>query len=359
MSLVVAVGVAIPSSIYAYGTEDISYANEVNSLVSVAPIELSTSTLDADTDINVDNTTVSSDIAGVLGIESTDNKELNMVVASGLTGVNNVALLCDGDKEDTEQKYAGLAGVGASDAVDTTIIDVASAAKTKGTTFNPKHKTLLVKDDEVNVYELPNKKSKKVGTLKKDKEVTVTTIEENGYILLVSNNTDKWVKKSSLWTANEKEKAEQKAVELFRASVGAKGTQGDALLNTSSPDEKYEGRKVSVTDADRDILERLVMGEAGNQGFIGAALVAQAIRDTIVYKGYSSVESVRRGCGYSGSLSRTPNQDVLDAVKYIFDEGGYAVKHKVFYFYAHRSIRSSFHESRPFVVEYKGHRFFA
>ena len=151
----------------------------------------------------------------------------------------------------------------------------------------------------------------------------------------------------------KEEKEREKEREVFLAN------QSDALLITETPDDTYRGTIVPLTPEDRDILERLVMGEAGTEGFEGAALVAQAIRDTMVYKGFTSVESVRKACAYSGTLTREPNQNVLDAVRFIFDEGGMAVKHKIFYFYAPKIVNSAFHESQKFIVEYKGHRFFS
>lgn len=137
------------------------------------------------------------------------------------------------------------------------------------------------------------------------------------------------------------------------------GIQADALIAIEEPDESYTGTIVSLTEEDRYILEHLVMGEAGGEGMEGAALVAQAIRDTMVYKGFSSVEDIRKALKYSGSLNKEPNQDTLDAVHYIFDEGGCAVKHTVFYFYAPKSVGSCWHETQHFVVQHKGHRFFS
>ena len=133
---------------------------------------------------------------------------------------------------------------------------------------------------------------------------------------------------------------------------------GKYLLNIANPDKNYVSYSVDLTDYDRDILEHLVMGEAGGEGFIGACLVAQALRDTLVNDGYPSVEAVRNGMGYYGSLYNTPNQDVLDAVEFIFDQGGAAVQHKITYFYAPAICTSGFHESQEFVVEYNSHRFF-
>lgn len=134
-------------------------------------------------------------------------------------------------------------------------------------------------------------------------------------------------------------------------------TQG-GLVDIANPDENYTTRKLSITGNDRKILEALVQGEAGNQGFIGAALVAQCIKDMYFLGNFNSVNAVRLNCGYSGSITGTPCQNVKDAVAYIFDEGGYAVKHRVLYFYAPNIVKSGFHESQNLIIDYKDHRFF-
>jgi spore germination cell wall hydrolase CwlJ-like protein len=150
--------------------------------------------------------------------------------------------------------------------------------------------------------------------------------------------------------------------EARKKSIAAKTysettTQG-GLVDIASPDSSYGNAVVSITGNDRSILEHLVMGEAGGQGFIGAALVAQCIKDMYIYGGYTSIDSLRRNCGYTGSLNNTPNQDVIDAVAYVFDQGGYAVQHRIFYFYAPALCTSKWHESQNFIIQYGGHRFF-
>jgi len=70
---------------------------------------------------------------------------------------------------------------------------------------------------------------------------------------------------------------------------------------------------------------RLVMGEAGSMGFYGCCLVAQAIRDTYVMGNFKSIDSVRRGYGYDGSIKYKPNDAARKAVKYILEEGHSAV----------------------------------
>lgn len=132
-----------------------------------------------------------------------------------------------------------------------------------------------------------------------------------------------------------------------------------ALLATDEPDPDYQHSVVSLAPADRDLLYRLVMGEAGNQGYEGAALVAQSIRDAMVYDGYQSIAEVRSALQYSGRIDREPNRDVINAVSYIFDQGGVAVHHRILYFYAgYPSYISKWHESQHFILQYKDHRFF-
>lgn len=132
----------------------------------------------------------------------------------------------------------------------------------------------------------------------------------------------------------------------------------DFLLQIDNPDTSYVSYSVELSEYDRDVLEHLVMGEAGGQGFIGCALVAQAIKDTMISDGYPTVDAVRVGNGYCASLDNVPNQDVLDAIEYVFDNGGAAVQHRIIYFYAPDLCDSAFHESQNHVVTYGCHRFF-
>ena len=127
---------------------------------------------------------------------------------------------------------------------------------------------------------------------------------------------------------------------------------------TKHIDESYEGVQVSLTSKDRDLVERLVQGEAGAEGFIGAALVAQTLRDTMVESGIYDLMEIKKAYGYSGRLVTKPNQEVLDAVAFIFDNGGYIVQHRLTYFYSFNNTKSGFHESQKFILEHGGHRFF-
>lgn len=135
--------------------------------------------------------------------------------------------------------------------------------------------------------------------------------------------------------------------------------QSSALFEIDEPDEYYNSCSITLAPEDRELLEHLVMGEAGAESVEAAALVAQAIRDTMVYKGFNSVSEVRQALKYSGNINNEPTQDVKDGVSLIFDQGGMAVKHTIFYFYNPAKCSSSFHESQKFIIEFGGHRYFS
>ena len=116
--------------------------------------------------------------------------------------------------------------------------------------------------------------------------------------------------------------------------------------------------KVEMTDKDLDIAGRLVMGEAGSMGFYGCCLVAQAIRDTYYYAGFKSVDAVRKGYGYDGSIKHKPNEAAKKAVKYILQQGHSAVQHRLLYLYNPRLCESKFHERQDYILTYKDVRFF-
>lgn len=133
---------------------------------------------------------------------------------------------------------------------------------------------------------------------------------------------------------------------------------GEGLIAIDNPDEEYDGAIIELDQENRALLERIVMGEAGGEGVEGAALVAQCIHDTMIKDNNYDVASIISSYKYSGSLDKEPNNNAKEAVSIVFDQGGYAVKHRIIYFYAPGLVDSTWHESQNFVVEYGGHRVF-
>lgn len=130
------------------------------------------------------------------------------------------------------------------------------------------------------------------------------------------------------------------------------------LIAIDSPDVSYACAKVTLTDEDRNLAERICMGEFGTGGFIGAALIAQCVKDAMCFEGYSSVADVISGNHYDGSVDIAPNEECRQAVRYIFDENHDAVQHRILYMYNPYLVQSSFHESQNFILSYAGVRFF-
>ena len=121
-------------------------------------------------------------------------------------------------------------------------------------------------------------------------------------------------------------------------------------------DKEYEGVVINLSDNERKLVESVVMGETSGLTFEAAAVVAQAIRDAMVTDGLT-VEQVLITFQYTKN-HKEPNDNVRNAVRYIFDDGKYIVKHRVLYFYAPSVTRSGWHETQQFVIEHGGHRVF-
>lgn len=133
---------------------------------------------------------------------------------------------------------------------------------------------------------------------------------------------------------------------------------GGYLMDIDNPDPNYVGYSIALSDVDRDLAERIIMGEAGSTGYIGMALVAQCLRDTYIAGGYTNIADVISENGYYGSMDITPSQDCKDVVSFIFDQGGSAVQHRIRVFYASNYCTSSWHEAQQYVCSLDYVRFF-
>lgn len=279
----------IPVNLIGYATADISYVEEVNSLVEVER----TNIMEVESVEDIKNNNISVELLDVLNINNTNNKYSLLLNNKTL----NVLTL------DT------MASVGNRD------ISFVMLGNTN----------TIIKDEQ------------------KEEETGNATLES------VDNN---YVADSDKEISTESETDNKTIVD--EPSV----TKSEALVKIENPDPNYKGQVVRLSDSDRDLLERLVMGEAGGEGYEGAALVAQTLRDHMVYHGYTSVETLRKELKYSGSIKKQPNEDVKKAVAFIFDEGGIAAQHKLYYFYAPKYSKGSWHNTQQFILEYGGHRFF-
>ncbi len=134
----------------------------------------------------------------------------------------------------------------------------------------------------------------------------------------------------------------------------------EAVVEETEPQQESvtSGTHIELNDYDRTLLEGLVMGEAGGTGYEGCALVAQAIHDSMIESGTTSVESIASMYRYDASMSNSPSSAAKQAVSFIFDSDGRAVNHRILYFYASDMVSSDWHESQVFVTSCGNMRFF-
>lgn len=130
------------------------------------------------------------------------------------------------------------------------------------------------------------------------------------------------------------------------------------IVAVDYPDKSYSCPHIELTDENRDLVERLCMGEFATGGFNGAALIAQAVKNTMATYGYTNVKDVIEEFSYDGSLNIKPTKSVKDAVVYIFDMDKDAVQHRILYMYNPSEGISEFHESQKYICTYKNVRFF-
>lgn len=123
------------------------------------------------------------------------------------------------------------------------------------------------------------------------------------------------------------------------------------LTCVEEPTPYYE-----LTEEERQVVENIVMGEAGAEPYDGQMLVAQCILNACERDNLLPSE-VRMEYKYSG-WNENPTDSVKLAVKEVFDNGVKAIDEPILYFYAPAICNSSWHESQVFVVEVGGHRFF-
>ena len=146
----------------------------------------------------------------------------------------------------------------------------------------------------------------------------------------------------------------------YPASYDAQWDEG-YLVAIDNPDHSYSAVHVELSDSNRDLLERLCMGEFGEGGEVGSALIAQAVRDAMNYYGIDDVAEVIKLLHYTGSTRIPASQSCKNAVSFIFDMDESAIQHRILYMYNPKQLSSgfsSFHESQKYVCTFMNVRFF-
>lgn len=155
------------------------------------------------------------------------------------------------------------------------------------------------------------------------------------------------------------EAQKQKITELTKELHEAQKTT--EAQQTKPPETQKTSRsadrpRYNLTDAERDLVERVVMAESGGESYKGQMLVAQCILNACEIDGIRPAEVIRK---YVYAKARPePSDSVKRAVSAVFDEGEQVTDEPIVYFYAPALVRSEFHESQIFAIEEGGHKFF-
>lgn len=112
-----------------------------------------------------------------------------------------------------------------------------------------------------------------------------------------------------------------------------------------------------LSDAERHVVESIVMGESGNQSYEGQVAVAECILNACELENMQPSE-IRIKYQYAG-WNESPSESVVNAVSQVFDDGNKLFDENVLWFYNPNICSSSFHESQTLVAVIGDHRFFA
>lgn len=132
------------------------------------------------------------------------------------------------------------------------------------------------------------------------------------------------------------------------------------LFALDYPDENYSCPHVELSEENRVLIEKICLAEFGTGGFNGAVLIAQSIKNAMVYYNTDDVEKIIGKLKYSGRKSANSSKTVQDAITYVFDMDLNAVQHRILYKYNPDVVGgiSKFHESKEYVCTYNNVRFF-
>ena len=117
-----------------------------------------------------------------------------------------------------------------------------------------------------------------------------------------------------------------------------------------------ERPRYNLTDAERDLVERVVMAESGGESYKGQMLVAQCILNACEIDCIRPAKVIKKYVYAKGRPE--PSESVKQAVSAVFDKGETVTDEPIVYFYAPALVRSEFHESQIFAIEEGGHKFF-
>lgn len=113
---------------------------------------------------------------------------------------------------------------------------------------------------------------------------------------------------------------------------------------------------INLTDDEKYLCGRIIATEAGYDNAISQVLVAQTIYNRMNENNLTISEATQ---GQYAVVKSELNDQIIDIVEMVFSEGRGVTDEDVRWFYNPALCTSSFHESKKFVIEVGGHRYFA
>lgn len=93
-----------------------------------------------------------------------------------------------------------------------------------------------------------------------------------------------------------------------------------------------------LTEAERDLVERVVAAEARGEDLEGMMAVAQSIRDRAITRNQSVEEVCTSPYQYAAAYTGEISDKLKDAVTFVFDKGHSPLEFPTTHFYAHEEI---------------------
>lgn len=126
---------------------------------------------------------------------------------------------------------------------------------------------------------------------------------------------------------------------------------------------------IHLTDSERYTVYSVLAGEVGNASYRDKLLVAQCFYDGLVYNkctpkqladsqydGYKDFNKFKEECI---KCNKTYYEDIVKAVKEVFDKGNVPVDEFILYFYGYKGYTSKWHETQKLVEQTDVHKYFA
>ena len=187
------------------------------------------------------------------------------------------------------------------------------------------------------------------------KRLETTLILIMAALVLITNFA--WQKKADA-LQREIAELEERQRELESSLQEAAPTMSAAVLEALPDETTEEEPRYNLSDADRELIERVVMAESGNQPLEGQIAVASCIYNTAAAKGIQPVEVVQVKGQYASPYQGEVTDSVKQAVSVVFDED--KPMEGIRYFYSTvGGFVSAWHESAlVFDRQIAEHKFF-